>query len=391
MRDLDTQIMSVADAEYWARKRLPRSIAQGIEVGPPKATFGRNLAAFSEVSLQPRAGVFTAQRDLRTTVLGHEIAMPVMIAPTGNLRILHPDGEPGVARAAGAAGTIHVVSTLIGHPIEAVTAAATGPVFFQVYFVGGRANVEANIEHARRAGCEALVLTLDSPFRPLAKYGAWERAFLPQTIDVKTALRFLPQVSVRPRWLFDFIRDGMNFDTPMVRGEDGRVLTLPQAAARLPLEVPTWEDLAWIREQWSGPVVVKGMLSAEDARRAVDLGASAIIVSNHGGHMLPSTPPTLKVLPEIVEAVGDQVEVLLDSGIRSAEDVIKALCLGARAVLIGRGYLWAHAAAGEPGVRRILEVFRQNLDAALALLGCPSVAELDSSYVGGAFFSAPTR
>jgi isopentenyl diphosphate isomerase/L-lactate dehydrogenase-like FMN-dependent dehydrogenase len=381
MHDLDTSIMSVSDAEYWARRRVPRAIAQGIEVGPPQETFSRNLAAFDGVALRPRAGVFTPQRELRTTVLGHELTMPVMIAPTGNIRLLHRDGEPGVARAAGAAGTIHVVSTLTGYPIEAITAAATGPVFLQIYMMGGRANVEANIERARRAGCQALVLTVDSPSRPLAKYGVRERAFLPQSLDLRSALRFLPQIAPRLRWLIDFLRDGMNIESAMVRNSAGRILTLPQAATLLPLDVPTWEDLTWIREQWGGPVVVKGLLSSDDARRAVDHGASAIVVSNHGGHMLPSTPPTITVLPEIVEAVGDQVEILLDSGVRRGEDVVKALCLGARAVLIGRGYLWAHAAAGELGVRRILEVFRQSIDATLAHLGCPSVAELDASFV----------
>ena len=333
--------------------------------------------------------MFHPRRDLRTTVLGHEISMPVIIAPTGNVRILHPDGEPGVARAAGAAGTIQCVSTFTGYPIEAITAAATGPVFFQLYFVGGRANAEANIERAQRAGCRALVITVDSAARPRAKYGVRDRAYLPQSIDARSALRFLPQVSVRPRWLLDFVRDRMNIEAAMVRGPDGRPLTIAAAAGLLPVEIPVWGDLPWIREQWHGPIVVKGLLTAEDARRAVDLGASAVVVSNHGGHMLPATAPSMHALPEIVDAVGDQVEVLLDSGVRRGEDVVKAVSLGARAVLIGRGYLWAHAAAGEAGVRRILEVFREGIDATLALIGCPSVAALDSSFVDSPRVYAP--
>jgi len=390
MRNLDTKIMTVADAEYWARRRLPKALVQGLEVGPPGPTFGRNLAAFEEIRLTPRAGVFNARRDLRTTVLGHEISMPTMIAPTGNIRVIHPDGEPGVARAAGAAGIIHCVSTLTGYPIETITAAATGPVFFQVYFVGGRDNVEANIDRAQRAGCQALVITIDSAARPLARYGVWERAYLPAAKDVRSALRFLPQLARRPVWTRDFLRDGMNIDAAMVKGPDGRPLTIPQAASLLPVEVPVWEDLAWIGEQWRGPIIVKGVLTAEDARRAVDSGASAIVVSNHGGHMLPSSPPTMRVLPEIVDAAGDQVEILLDSGIRRGEDVVKAVSLGARAVLIGRGYLWAHAAAGQAGVRRILEVFRHGIDATLALLGCASVADLNPSFTDapGSLFSA---
>ncbi|MGA8719408.1 MAG: alpha-hydroxy acid oxidase [Solirubrobacteraceae bacterium] len=381
MRAIESKILSVDDAEYLARRRLPKALVQGLEVGYPETSFARNLAAFSEIRLRPRAAVFHPRRDLRTTVLGHEIAMPVIIAPTGNIRILHPDGEPGVARAAGAAGTIQCVSTFTGYPIEEITAAATGPVFFQLYFVGGRANAEANIDRARRAGCQALVITVDSAARPRSKYGVRDRAYLPSSIDARSALRFLPQVSVRPRWLLDFFRDRMNIEAAMVAGADGRPMPIAAAAARLPLEVPLWEDLSWIREQWPGPIVVKGLLTADDARRAVDLGAAAVVVSNHGGHMLPATAPTMHVLPEVIEAVGDQVEVLLDSGVRRGEDVVKAVSLGARAVLIGRGYLWAHAAAGEAGVRRILEVFREGIDATLALVGCPSIAALDPSFI----------
>jgi isopentenyl diphosphate isomerase/L-lactate dehydrogenase-like FMN-dependent dehydrogenase len=381
MRNIESKIMSVDDAECLARRRLPKALAQGLEVGPPDSTFSRNLDAFAAIHLRPRAAVFHPRRDLRTTVLGHEVSMPVMIAPTGNVRILHPDGEPGVARAAGAAGTIQCVSTFTGYPIEAITAAATGPVFFQLYFVGGRTNAEANIDRAQRAGCRALVITVDSAARPRAKYGVRDRAYLPQSIDARSALRFLPQVSRRPRWLLDFARDRMNIEAAMVTGSDGRPLTIPDAASRLPAEIPTWDDLWWIRDQWRGPIIVKGVLTAEDARRAVDLGASAVVVSNHGGHMLPATAPTMQVLPEVIEAVGDQVEVLLDSGVRRGEDVVRAVSLGARAVLIGRGYLWAHAAAGEAGVRRILEVFREGIDATLALIGCPSIGALDSSFV----------
>ena len=369
------------DAEHLARRRLPKALAQVIEVGDPTPTFGRNLAAFQDVTLRPRAAVFNRQRDLGVSILGNQIALPVIVAPTGNLRVLHRDGEPGVARAAGAAGTIQCVSTFTGHRIEDVAAAATGPLFFQLYFVGGRENAEANIERARRAGCRALVVTVDTAARAQAKHGVRRRAFLPLAVDPRSALRFLPQVVGKPEWLRDFVRDGMTIQVPMIRGPDGRNLTFAQASERLALEIPVWEDLAWIREQWQGPIMVKGLLTAEDARRAVDHGAGAIVVSNHGGHLLPATAPSLRVLPEVVDAVGDQVEVLLDSGIRRGADVVKAISLGARAVLIGRAYMWAHAAAGEAGVRRILELFRDGIDSTLALIGCPSVSALDSSYV----------
>ncbi len=378
---LEDRIRSVADAEHFARRRLPRSLALEIESGDPEPTFGRNLEAFAAVGFRPRAGVAYPARDTRTTVLGREIAFPVLIAPTGNIRINHRDAEPGVARAAGAAGTIVCVSTFTGHPIEAVTAAASGPVFFQLYLAGGRANVETMIDRARAAGCAALVITMDTAARPQSERNVRERAFQPFDDDLRTAVRFLPQALRRPAWLLDFLRDGRSIAAPMALRGDGSVMSMPEALATVMAAPPVWDDLAWIRERWGGPLVVKGLLSVEDARRAVAAGADAIVVSNHGGHLLPGTPPTLQVLPEIVAAVGDEVEVLLDSGVRRGGDVVKAVALGARAVLIGRGYLWAHAAAGEAGVRRILDVFRAGIDDTLALLGCPSVAALDPSYV----------
>jgi L-lactate dehydrogenase (cytochrome) len=321
VRSLESRIRSVADAEHLARRRLPKSLALEIESGDPGPAFGRNLEAFAAVGFGPRAGVAFRERELRTTVLGHEIAFPVLIAPTGNLRINHPDAEPGVARAAGAAGTIHCVSTFTGHPIEAVTAAATGPVFFQLYFAGGRRNVGTMIDRARPAGCAALIVTLDTAAKPQAERHLRGRVFEPFADDLRTAIRFLPQAAVRPHWLAGFLRDGRTIAAPMALRPDGSVMSMPGSV------------------------------------------------------------PTLRVLPEIVAAVGDEVEVLLDSGVRRGGDVVKALALGARAVLVGRACLWAHAAAGEAGVRRILAALRAGIDDTLALLGCPSVAALDPSYV----------
>jgi pre-mycofactocin synthase len=381
LTSLERRIRSVADAEHLARRRLPKSLALEIEAGEPGPAFGRNLDAFAAVGFRPRVGVVHGERDLRTTVLGHEVAFPVLIAPTGNLRINHPDGEPGAARAAGAAGTIVCVSTFTGHPIEAVTAAATGPVFFQLYFAGGRRNVETMIERARRAGCAALIVTMDTAARPQAERHLRDRVFEPWDDDLRTAIRFLPQAVRRPAWLAGFVRDGRTIDAPMALRPDGSVMTMPEALATVLADPPTWDDLAWVRERWGGPVIAKGILCAEDARRAVAAGAEAVVVSNHGGHLLPGSVAPLRVLPEVVAAVSGEVEVLLDSGVRRGADAVKALALGARAVLAGRACLWAHAAAGEAGVRRILEVLRSGVDDTLALLGCPSVAALDPSYV----------
>jgi isopentenyl diphosphate isomerase/L-lactate dehydrogenase-like FMN-dependent dehydrogenase len=381
MPEIVSRILTVDDAEHFARRRLPKSLAQAIEVGEPNSSFGRNLAAFNEVGFRPRVGVWNAQRDLSTSVVGQEIALPVLIAPTGNLRLFHKDAELGVARAAGAAGTIQCVSTLTGYPIEAITAQASGPIFFQVYLVGGRQNAEANIERAQRAGCKALVVTMDTAARYQARRPVRQRAYLPYEISAETIVRFFPQAVTRPRWLRDFLSDPAALESPMVRLPNGRAMSMAQASVALPKEIPTWKDLEWIQDQWTGPIIVKGILTADDARRAADHGAAAVVVSNHGGHLLLGSPPTLRVLPEIVDAVGDQVEVLLDSGVRSGSDVVKAVTLGARAVLIGRGYLWPLAAAGEAGVRRILEVFRDGIDSTLALIGCPSVSSLDASFV----------
>jgi isopentenyl diphosphate isomerase/L-lactate dehydrogenase-like FMN-dependent dehydrogenase len=381
VRGLEHRIRSVADAEHYARRRLPKSLALEIEAGEPGPTFGRNLDAFAAVGFRPRIGVAFRERELRTTVLGHDVSFPVLIAPTGNLRVNHHDGEAGVARAVGAAGTIHCVSTFTGHPIEVVCAAATGPVFFQLYFAGGRRNVETMIERAQRAGCAALILTLDTAARPQAERGVRERVFAPFDDDLRTAIRFLPQMARRPAWLMGFVRDGRSIAAPMVLRPDGSAMSLPEALATMFADPPVWDDITWVRERWTGPVIVKGVLSADDARRAVAAGASAVVVSNHGGHLLPGTIPALRALPEVIAAVGDEVEVLLDSGVRRGADVVKALALGARAVLVGRACLWAHAAAGEAGVRRMLEVLRAGVDDTLALLGCPSVAALDPSYV----------
>jgi isopentenyl diphosphate isomerase/L-lactate dehydrogenase-like FMN-dependent dehydrogenase len=381
MRDLSRTMLSVDDAKTLAVRRLPKSLVYQVEAGTGLATtIAANLRAFEEVTFRPRVAVSFPERNLKTTILGHEISMPVITAPTGNIRIYNREGEPGVARAADAAGTIACFSAFTGYPIEEVAAASKGPVFFQLYYVGGRNNVPAMIERAKSAGVKALILTVDS-----AAWAQRERNFKLRIERPPTSLRamarFAPQVLTKPAWFADFLRDGRQFKTPMVLGPDGQPVPMWQAAASIMRETPVWEDIPWIRELWGGPIIVKGILRAEDASRAVAEGASAIVVSNHGGNALDGAPATLRVLEEILDAVGDQAEVILDSGVRRGSDVVKALALGARAVIIGRGYLWAHAAAGSAGVSQILEVFRTGIDQTLALLGCPSVHELDRSYV----------
>jgi pre-mycofactocin synthase len=382
-RRIAAKIDSVAAAEHYARRRLPVSFAQLLEGGSGTGrTIERNVAAFERITFKPRMAV-SQPLVLSTTLLGNEISLPVLLAPTGNLRVFHHDAEPGVARAAASAGTIMCVPTVTSTPIEEI-AEAGGPLFFQLYYLGARESAEAMIERARDVGARALIVTVDTPSMIPRERPVPDRHFLPMAANIRSGIRFLPQLLSRPRWAFDFLRDGRRNQAAMGRAPSGRLLTSVEARGSVTSgDIPVWEDIAWIRERWDGPIVIKGLLTPEDARRAVDVGAAAIVVSNHGGSLFDGNPATMDVLAEVVDAVGDKTEVLLDSGIRRGTDVVRALALGARAVLIGRGFLWAHAAAGEAGVSRILDLFRDEIEHTLMLIGCPSVEALDRSYLAG--------
>lgn len=381
------KIHSVADARALAERRLPSILAQYLRAGTgSRRTAVANPAAFDRITFRPRVGVRAdKQRNLSTTVLGQEISMPVMIAPTGGGRLVHPDGERGGARAAGAAGTIQWVSTFAGTSIEEIAADASGPLFFQLYYPGSRDAARALVERARAVGCKALVLTVDS--------GAVQKLELPlkgRVMLYPTGRGRRPPVEWariaasglrKPRWTTGFLRDrGAGLYAAMIADGEQRV-PIVKAPPVLLRETPIWEDIPWLKEIWKGPVIVKGILRPEDARLAVDHGADAIVVSNHGGNMLDGDPPAITMLPDVVAAVGDEVEVLFDSGIRRGSDVVKALAMGARAVLVGRAWLWALAAAGEEGVAAMLESLREQVDATLGGLGCQSVQDLDASFI----------
>jgi isopentenyl diphosphate isomerase/L-lactate dehydrogenase-like FMN-dependent dehydrogenase len=374
------KIDSVTTAEYYARKRLPESFAQLLEGGSGTGrALEQNVAAFERITFRPRTAVSHQLRGLSTTVLGNEISMPVILAPTGNLRVFHRDAEAGVARAAAAARTIMCVPTVTSTAIEELA----GSIFFQLYYFGARNSAEEMIERARAAGARALIVTVDTPTLIPRERAVPDRRYLPLAADLRNATRFLPQMASRPRWTFDFVRDRRRNQAAMGRAQSGRLLTSVEARASVTSgDIPVWDDIPWIRERWDGPIVIKGILTPDDARRALDVGADAIVVSNHGGSLFDGVPATMDVLADIVDAVGSNGEVLVDSGVRRGTDVVRALALGARAVLIGRGFLWAHAAAGQAGVERILEVFREEIDRTLMLIGCPSVGALDRSYVG---------
>lgn len=344
-------------------------------------THDANIRAFDEVLFRPRHGVWTEDRDQGTTVLGHRLRTPLIASSIGALSIAHPDAEPGVARAIGEVGGIQFVAGGTSTAIEEVVAAARGPVYFQLYFSGGgREGMSIAIERAKRAGADGLVFCIDSVIghTPARALPVGDRPYLPGSAGFTEIVRFLPQILTRPAWLLGFLRTRAKLEMPMAFYGDGRQVPFEIARDGAYERWLAWEDLEWIREIWDCPIIVKGVLSADEARRAVDHGAAAVVVSNHGGNRLDGTVPSLPALPGVVAAVGDQVDVLFDGGVRTGTDVVKALALGAKAVGLGRAYLYPLAAAGEEGVRRILEILCRDIDRTLAYLGCESLDQLGS-------------
>jgi isopentenyl diphosphate isomerase/L-lactate dehydrogenase-like FMN-dependent dehydrogenase len=385
------QVVNVEDLRRKAERRLPRVVFDYVDGGAEdERTLRDNCRVFDDVTLRPRQAVIDTSCDLRTKVLGQELSFPAMLAPIGYLRLVHPGGEIEAARAAGEAGTAFVQSTISGHPLEKTRAASAGPLGYQLYLVGGRAAAEAGIERARKAGFFALFVTVDTPVAGLRErdFRGGMRELLGGSFASK--LRFLPQFFTRPRWVAGFLRDGGVPRLANVIPPGGKPMELIDVGGALARSRVTWDDFRWIREAWPGPIVAKGVLTGDDARRAIDHGATAVVVSNHGGRQLDSAAASLRALPEVVAAVNGQVEVLMDGGIRRGSDIVKALCLGARAVLLGRAYVYGLAAGGHAGVARAIQILRTDVDRTMRLLGCPSVAALDASYAE-AFVDAAGR
>ncbi|MFF1877886.1 pre-mycofactocin synthase MftD [Leifsonia sp. NPDC058230] len=365
---------TVAEAQRRAKRRLPSSVYGALLAGSEKGiTYDDNMAAFSQLGLAPHVAGHSATRDLSTTVMGIPISFPVIISPTG-VQAVHPDGEVAVARAATNRGTIMGLSSFASKPVEEVTA-ANGNTFFQMYWTGTRDQMVQRMDRARAAGAKGLIATLDWSF---SNGRDWGSPSIPDKIDLKTMVKFAPNVLPHPRWLLDFARRGIpDLTTPNLAPPGGEAPTFFGAYYEwMQTPPPTWEDVAWLREAWGGPFMLKGVTRVDDAKRAVDAGVSAVSVSNHGGNNLDSTPATIRMLPSVVEAVGGQVEVLLDGGVRRGSDVAKALALGARAVMIGRAYLWGLAANGQAGVENVLDIMRGGLDSAVLGLAHTSVHEL---------------
>jgi len=377
-----SQVVNIADLRRIAKRRLPKSVFDYLDGGAEaEVTLDENCRVFRDVTFRPRGAVAVAECNLTTRVLGHELSFPAMLAPVGYSRLMHPEGEVAAARAAGNAGTGYILSTISGHKLEDVKEASQGPVWYQLYLLGGREAAEGSLERARRAGFSALVITVDTPVAGLRERDPRNgmKELLGSSLFAK--ISYFPEIMSHPGWLAAFLRDGgvPKLQNIVLPGKGP--MPLLDVGTALAKAVVTWQDLKWIRELWSGPIIVKGLLIADDARRAVDEGAAAIVVSNHGGRQLDSVCPTLRALPEIVAAVNGRIEVLMDGGIRRGSDIVKALCLGARAVLCGRAYAYGLAAAGQPGVARAIEILKGDVERTLRLLGCASVAELNRSYI----------
>jgi L-lactate dehydrogenase (cytochrome)/glycolate oxidase len=369
---------TVAEAQRQAQKHLPKSVYAALIAGSEKGlTVDDNTASFSEIGFAPHVAGLSDKRDLSTTIMEQPISMPVLISPTG-VQAVHPKGEVAVARAAAARGIAIGLSSFASKSIEEVVA-ANPQTFFQMYWVGTREVLVQRMERARAAGATGLIMTLDWSFSNGRDWGSPQ---IPEKMDLKAMWKFWPEGITRPKWLWEFAKTGRvpDLTTPNLTTPGGATPTFFGAYGEwMGTPLPTWEDVAWLREQWGGPFMLKGVMRVDDAKRAVDAGCTAISVSNHGGNNLDGTPAPIRALPEIADAVGDQLEVLLDGGIRRGSDVVKALALGARAVMIGRAYLWGLSANGQAGVENVLDILRGGIDSTLLGLGHSNITDLSPS------------
>lgn len=366
---------TVAVAQKRAKRRLPRSVYGALVAGAEAGVSANdNLTAFDELGLRPVTAGQPAKREMATTIMGQPTSMPVMISPTG-VQAVHPDGEVAVSRAAAARGIPMTLSSFAGKPLEEVVE-ANPQTMFQIYWAGDKDSMVARMERAKSVGAVGIILTLDWSF----SHGRdWGSPSIPEAMDLRTVVKHAPEVAVRPLWALGWLRAGgfPTFGVPNFPTGDDPVPGFFEAyGVWMGTPPPTWEDVAWLRAQWDGPLMIKGIARGDEARRAVDAGATAISVSNHGGNNIDGAPAPIRVLPEVVAAVGDDVEVLLDGGIRRGSDVVKSLALGARAVLIGRASLWGLAANGQAGVENVLDILRDGIDSTLLGLGKASTDEL---------------
>jgi L-lactate dehydrogenase (cytochrome) len=367
---------SIAVAQKRAKRRLPKSVYGALIAGAERGiTRDDNTAAFDELGFRPLTAGQPATRDMATEVMGQPMSMPVMISPTG-VQAVHPDGEVAVARASAARGVVMGLSSFSSKPMAEVIA-ANPQTLFQIYWAGDRDSMVGRMERAKSNGAVGMILTLDWSF---VHSRDWGSPSIPEAIDLTTMIKHAPEVALRPRWLIDWLKSGsipqLGVPNFPVSADDPVPGFFEAYGVWMGTPPPTWDDIAWLRSQWDGPFMVKGINRADEASRALDAGATAISVSTHAGNNIDGTPAPIRVLPEVVDAVGDQMEVVMDSGIRRGSDVVKALALGAKAVMIGRGYLWGLAANGQAGVENVLDVLRMGIDSNMLGLGKASIAEL---------------
>jgi L-lactate dehydrogenase (cytochrome)/glycolate oxidase len=366
---------TVAEAQRRAQKRLPKSVYGALIAGSEKGLSMRdNLDSFDQLGFAPHVAGLSSKREMSVRVMGQDMSMPVMISPTG-VQAVHPQGEVAIARAAANRGIAMGLSSFASKSVEEV-AAVNSQTFFQMYWCGDKDTLVQRMERARAAGAKGLIVTLDWSF---SNGRDWGSPWIPEKIDLKAMFKLAPEVIVRPKWLWSFAKTGKFPDlvAPNMAKSGEKAPTFFGAYYEwMQTPLPSWEDIAWLRAQWGGPFMVKGVSRVDDAKRVVDLGATALSVSNHGGNNLDGTPAPIRALPAVADAVGSQIEVLLDGGVRRGSDVVKALALGARAVMIGRAYLWGLAANGQGGVENVLDVIRGGIDSALLGLGKSHVNEL---------------
>ena len=358
---------TVAEAQRRAKKSLPPSVYMALVAGSERGkTLEDNIDAFSELGFAPHVANLAPQRDLSTTVMGLHLDLPVMISPTG-VQAVHPDGEVAIGRAAAARGTAMGLSSFASKSVEEVVA-VNPKTFFQLYWSGSKEVILGRVERARAAGAAGIIVTLDWSF---SQGRDWGSPSIPEKLDLRTMRR--------PAWALRWLRSGALPDLttpnlalpgqppPTFFGAYGEWMQTP---------LPTWEDLAWLRSHYDGPLMLKGVMRVDDALHAVDVGFDALSVSNHGGNNLDGTPASVRALPAVAEAVGHQVDVLLDGGIRRGSDVVKAVALGAKCVMIGRAYLWGLAANGQAGVENVLDILRGGIDSGLLGIGKSAVRDL---------------
>jgi len=383
MTDETLGAYDIADLRDLARRRLPKGVFEFFDRGNgDEVAVVNNRAAFERIKLNPHMLVDTSQRSLATTLYGRPLAMPLIVGPTGSAGLAWHEGELALARAAKAARIPYTLATGSMTSLERVAAEAGGNLWFQIYMWPDRAASHALIRRAQAAGYEALVVTVDTPVTPGREYNLRNG----MTVPFRFTRRNLTDVLLHPRWLAGvllryLLTTGMpryeNYPTAM----KSRITALPMGRSMMVTDSLTWDDLREIRRLWPHALMVKGILRAEDATLAVDCGADGVIVSNHGGRAVDSTRAPIEILPEVVAAIGSRATVIVDSGFRRGADVVKALALGAHAVMIGRATLYGTAVAGEAGATRAIEIYRDEIDRLLALIGCPDISALDASYL----------